>query len=210
MHGISEAGTRHALIEDVMVDGTGISLYDVSHATIRRGFALASPGTPINITASKDVWLQDLVIAGGTLPPASVCAVTVHESSLVSMKRLRVHNARLAAICVWSCTDVYVRALRASNDRFQLARCLDQHDSYRVSNKYMQCNEEFIPPPSSLQPQCRGIQSGKACCSSGCSACGGFGCGALSSKLNKGAMCCISSIRASGRKCANTTPPCLL
>ncbi|MEL7367944.1 MAG: hypothetical protein AAFN74_03455 [Myxococcota bacterium] len=76
-----------------------------------------------------------------------------------------------------------------------------------IRNSQVSCSQSGAPCIMPVPPMCDGIQSGDVCCANSCGSCGGSGC---SGRPGGAAACCTSSIRQSGRSCANFDAPCLL
>lgn len=170
--------------------------------TLRHQMILATSIYGVRIEKVTESRIEDIIIADVN-GVRHACAIITHESEHIALYQLRVHNARMAALCIWTCSNLNIESLIVTNDRWPHSRCLQRHDSSLIKLHDLDCKEDDLPPV-----ECNGVRGGDACCPEVCGKCGGEGCAARERKV--GVMCCISHIKRSGRSCKKTTPPCIM
>ena len=90
-----------------------------------------------------------------------------------------------------------------------IIRQIDVINLTQANNRFVASTSTTVPPGTCTS----GIRNNEVCCASGCvnssgkPQCGGTGCGSLPGGSTN---CCSTQILASGRKCTNFPPPCIL
>ena len=162
---------------------------------------------------------------------ASGCGITVQNNqnfgtNAVTVKNSLVEGDKKGGVCTNDVFDIVV-----DNNNIKTQRpCVTLIDTRDVSVTNNVCNNtniisksnvvnlidvnnKYVPTSVSPGTCSSGIYNNNICCASNCvnslgqSQCGGSGCGSLQ---GGSANCCTTQILASGRKCTDFPPPCIL
>lgn len=136
VRGSSSTFARNTLVDGVVIDGPrgfGISLMHSTHVTIRNSYVLFPTVHGIDAVDSKMVRFErNTVVDAGGGGYVGACGVTLLRSEQAEVIENRVHNARHAAACIWTCRHVLLKRHRVSNERWPNSRCIELHDSKDV------------------------------------------------------------------------------
>lgn len=237
-HGKQDIWGKYLVIDNCCAENNGLdgfTLDQTLHISLLNSVAIGNGRHGVNVvTGSRNVVIKNNNFVNNGEASKVGCGIVLQNNkelstSYATISYNQVRNSPRAGICLDDVHNVNISHVTIHIDTYPRTVCIFLARVKKVSISNTTCNvtsgrrlktdstskftddtkqPKYQSNANTPDPTCKhGLQKGNVCCSQDCNFCGGVAC---SRQGLPGDLCCTSQVRNSGRRCNDTSAPCVL